>query len=377
MIGSSADILKQIIANKGLSWPQFAAHCGISYGQLLGWLMRTYLPDKKAIRSVIRATNLNEADMLARVAKDRQAVLTWATNIALQAGLSEVRTIKQIPGGRNFVFEVNGEWVLKVVCDELGEVQQLLREQAIRGLLAHNRGIPAAELLETGDIPRPWLMTRKVAGRPLTYLWAKMTHEQRCNACLQIGQLMGRLQSLPSESLRCSTHIPFYNNATWARIATEGIWEATHSLCESLASSKSGTEDLQRYIVAHESVLGLDFRPSLLFNENYDMHVCFVRRRDSYSISGMFDFGEVMVGEPSWDFVYANCLFLHQSPDYIIAFRKGYETILDFPALSLERLTLYTIWADRGISVWDGYLESPNASGSLLAVAQQYWSHWF
>ena len=210
MIGSSADILKQIIADKGLSWPQFAAHCGISYIQLFRWLTRTYLPGKQVVRCVVKATDLDEADMLARVAKDRQAVLAWATNIVLQTGLRDVRTIKQIPGGRNFVFEVNGEWVLKVVCDELGEVQQLLREQAIRGLLAYNREIPAAELLETGDIPRPWLMTRKVAGRPLTYLWAKMTHEQRCNACLQIGQLTGRLQSLPSESLRCSTHIPFY-----------------------------------------------------------------------------------------------------------------------------------------------------------------------
>lgn len=83
-MGSSADILKQIIADKGLSWPQFAAHCGISYGQLLGWLMRTYLPDKQVARYVVKNTDLDEADMLARVARDRQAVSFLSASKGLQ-----------------------------------------------------------------------------------------------------------------------------------------------------------------------------------------------------------------------------------------------------------------------------------------------------
>ncbi len=161
MIDSSADILKQVIADKGLSWPQFAVHCGISYGQLLGWLTQTYLPDEQAVRCAAKAIDLDEADVLARVAKDRQAVLAWATNIVLQTGLSDVRTIKQIPGGRNFVFVVNEESVLKVACDELGEAQQLLREQAIHDLLAHNPGILAAELIEAGDVAEAEDLVRK------------------------------------------------------------------------------------------------------------------------------------------------------------------------------------------------------------------------
>ena len=376
MMGSSADILKQIIADEGLSWPQFAAHCGISYGQLLGWLTQTYLPDKQVVRCVVKNIDLDEADVLARVAKDRQAVLAWATNIMLQTGLSDVGTIKQIPGGRNFVFVVNGESVLKVACDELGEAQQLLREQAIYGLLAHNPGILAAELIEAGDVPRPWLMVRKVAGQPLEHLWANMTHKQKRNSCLQVGQLMARLHCLPCEGLCYSSCIPFYNTAMWSKVATQGVWEIMRLLCESSTYSKSETEDLQRFIVAHEGVLDLAFRPSLLFGDHYDMHVCFVRLQDGYSIAGMFDFGEVMVGEPSWDFVYANCSFLHQSPDYITAFRKGYETMLSFPTLSLERLTLYTIWANKGIDIWHEYRESSNASRSLIAAAQKYWCHW-
>lgn len=376
MIDSSADILKQVIADKGLSWSQFADLCGISYGQLLGWLTQTYLPDKQIVRCVAKAMDLDEANILAGVAKDRQAVLVWATDIVLQAGLSDVRTIKQLPGGRNFVFMVNGENVLKVACDELGEAQQLLREQATHGLLAHDPGIPAAELIKAGDLPRPWVMVRKVAGHPLTYLWAKMTHEQKRNSCLQVGQLMARLHSLSPEGLRYSAHIPFYDTATWAKVATEEIRAAMRLLCKSSTYSKSEIEDLQRFIAAHENVLDLDFRPSLLFGDHYDMHVCFVQRQDGYTITGMFDFGEVMIGESSWDFVYANCSFLHQSSDYITAFRKGYEAILDFPTLSLERLTLYTIWANKGVGVWHKYRESSNASGSLVAAAQEYWRHW-
>ena len=309
--------------------------------------------------------------------KDRQAVFAWAIDIALQAGLSDVRTIRQIPGGRNFVFVVNGEWILKVACDELDEAQQLLREQAIYRLLAHHQEIPMAELAKSGSAPKPWLMIRKVDGQPLGDLWTDMTHEQRCDACLQVGQLMARFHSLPFEELYHSPYIHSYANTTWAKVATEGTWEVVRLLCESVIYNKAQIEDLQRFIVAHESVLGLDFRPSLLFGDHYDMHVCFVRYQCAYSIAGIFDFGEVMVGEPSWDFVYANCSFLHRSSDYIASFRKGYETISHFPMLLLERLTLYTIWADKGIDVWHEYRESSIASKSLVASAQEYWRHWF
>ena len=63
-MSSSADTLKQIIADKSLSWPQFAVYCGISYGQLLGWLTQTYLPDNQTVRRVAKVTDLDETDMI-------------------------------------------------------------------------------------------------------------------------------------------------------------------------------------------------------------------------------------------------------------------------------------------------------------------------
>jgi len=375
-MSSSVDILKQTIADKGLSWSQFADYCGIIYGELQSWLMRTYLPDQQTVQSVSRAANLDETEMLARVEEDRRAIFAWATNIVLRAGIGDVRTIRQIPGGRNFVFAVNEEWALKVACDELGEAQQLLREQAIHELLARHQEIPAAELVGAGSTPTLWLLTRKVNGLPLERLWANMTHEQRRDVCFQVGQLMARLHALPCEELRSSQHIPFYTSTTWAKVVTEGVSEVLCSLRESAQYSESQMKELERFIVAHENALNFDFRPALLFGDHYDMHVCFIRRQSGYSIAGMFDFGEVMVGEPSWEFAYANCWFLHQSPEYIAAFRKGYETILPFPMLSLERLTLYTIWADQGIDVWRSGRGPFSASTSLVTEAQEYWRHW-
>jgi len=372
----SLDILKQAIANKGLSWPQFADYCGIIYGELQSWLMRTYLPDQQTVQSVSRAANLDETEMLARVEEDRRAIFAWATNIVLRAGIGDVRTIRQIPGGRNFVFAVNEEWALKVACDELGEAQQLLRGQAIYKLLARHQEIPAAELVGAGSTPTLWLVTRKVDGLPLERLWANMTHEQRHDVCFQVGQLMARLHALLCEELRSSQHIPFYTSTTWAKVVTDGVSEVLRSLCESARYSQSQMKELEKFIVAHEGVLDFDFRPALLFGDYYDMHVCLVQRQDGYYISGMFDFGEVMVGEPSWEFVDANYSFLHQSPDYIAAFRKGYETTLPFPMLSLERLTLYTIWANQNIDVWHSACESFGSSRSLVAAAQEYWRHW-
>jgi aminoglycoside phosphotransferase (APT) family kinase protein len=401
---SSVNILKQAIADKGLSWSQFADYCGIIYGELLGWLMRTYLPDQQTVRLVSNAANLDEPDILARVEKDRQTILAWAKKIVLQAGIDDVRTIRQIPGGRNFVFAVNEEWILKVACDELGEDQQLLREQAIYEFLARHREIPAAEFGGAGSEPTLWLVIRKVDGLPLEQLWTNITHEaihevspvlspdrsgqalrsitkhqrseQRHDVCFQLGQLMAHLHALPCEELRGNQHIFFYTSTTWSKLVLEGISNVLRALRESARYSQSQMKELEEFIVAHESVLDFDFRPALLFGDYYDMHICLVQHQDGYYISGMFDFGEVMVGEPSWEFVYVNNSFLHQSPDYIAAFRKGYETMLPFPILSLERLTLYTIWANRDIDVWHSDCESFGSSRSLVAAAQEYWRHW-
>ncbi len=376
MANSSVDILKQIMVDKGLSWPQFADYCGIIYGKLLGWLTRTYLPDQQTVRSVSSAVNFDETDMLARVAEDRRAVFAWATNIVSETGIGDVRTIRQMPGGRNFVFAVNEEWVLKVACDELGEAEQLLREQAISEFLARHQEIPAPELVGTGNAPTLWLLTHKVNGLPLERLWTNMAHEQKRDVCFQVGQLMASLHALPCEELCSLQHIPFYNSTTWAKIVTEGISEVLRSLHESAQYSEPQVKELERYIVAHENMLDFDFRPALLFGDHYDTHVCFVRHQGSYSIAGMFDFGSIIVGEPSWEFVYVNCSFLHQSPEYVAAFRKGYETTLPFPMLSLERLTLYTIWGNQGIDVWCADRESFDTSTSLVATVQEYWRHW-
>lgn len=290
--------------------------------------------------------------------------------------IGDVRTIRQILGGRNFVFAVNEEWILKVACDELGERQQLLREQAIYQLLAHHREIPVAELVEAGSSPTLWLMMRKVDGLSLECLWKNMTREQKCDVCFQVGQLMARLHALPCEELSDNQYIPFYISTTWAKVVTESVSGVLCSLRESIRYSETQIKELERYIVAHESALDFDFQPALLFGDHYDMHVCFMRRQGGYFITGMFDFGECMVGEQSWDFVYANYSLLYQSPDYIAAFRKGYETTLPFPMLSLEQLTLYTIWANQAIDVWREDRESFDVSTSLVLAAQEYWRHW-
>ncbi len=376
MINSSVDVLKQAIADEGLSWPQFADYCGVNYSKLLGWLTRTYLPDKRTVQSVSRTIHLNETDMLALVDEDKRVILAWATEIAWQAGIDDVLTIRQIPGGRNFVFAVNDKWMLKVACDELGEAGQLLREQAIYDLLMCYQDIPVAELIGSGSTPVPWLIIRKINGLPLERLWTDISYEQKCDMCFQIGQLVAHLHTLPYSKLLGNVHIPIYTSSTWAEFVIEGIWDVLHSLNESVRYGKSQVKELEKYVANHKSTLYSDFQPVLLFNEHYDMHVCFTQYRSGYSIAGMFDFGSVMVGEPSWDFVYANCSFLHRSPDYVTAFREGYETILSFPVFSLERLALYTVWANQGVNVWNEDCESFDAETSMVTVIQEYWYRW-
>ena len=186
---------------------------------------------------------------------------------------------------------------------------------------------------------------------------------------------MASLHTLPCEELRGNRYVCFYNSTTWGKLVTEGIWETLRLLHQSAKYHESQTKELEKYIVNHKSTLDFDFYPVLLFCE-YDIHICFMQRQSGYSIAGMFDFGSVMVGEPSWDFVFVNFSFLHQSPDYIAAFRKGYETMFTFPTLSLERLVLYTIWADQYIEVWHSDRESSGAPTSLVAGAHEYWRHW-
>jgi len=377
MIKSSVNILKQVIADKGFSWNEFAEYCGIGYKQLLDWLTCIYLPDMSTMRSVSQAIGLEEADIVVRVTEERQALYEWAKSIILQSDIGEVYSIRQIPGGRNFTFEVNGELILKVSCDELGESEQLIREKTIYELLlADHPEFPVAKLVSSGDFPTQWLIRHKINGLSLENLWSNMVHKQKCEVCFLIGQLMARFHDLPCENLYSNQYIPIYSSMDWKDFITDGISKVLQLLYESVQYDEFQIKELENFVTDHESILNFDFRYALLFGDHYDTHVYLTKRQDNYYIVGMFDFGSVMVGDPSWDFVYANISFLHRSPDYIVAFRKGYETVLPFPILLLEKLTLYTMCADQGIDVWFANQSPPDNATSMLVSAQEYWHCW-
>ena len=182
------------------------------------------------------------------------------------------------------------------------------------------------ELLATGAHDGwPWLLMTQLAGEPLTTVWPGLPEAQKCALLSELGALAAQAHALPVGEL--SGHAP-----RWADfIATQRL----------LCAGRQQRTGLPPHLLHQlgEFLQGdLPQGPDVILTGEYTpMNLLAQQGR----LSGMFDFGDGLVGPREYDWLGPLCFLAASSGRRCAAFLAGYGATMDAAMrLALMRLLL-------------------------------------
>jgi len=183
--------------------------------------------------------------------------------------------------GTHVVFRTTDR-IVKLMCP-----LYLDRHDAEGIVLRRLRGLPSPELVAQGELEGwPYLVMTIVDGTPAAEVWPALTHAEKASIVPQVGDLMRRLHAqAPIAELAID----------WNRFLEERIRIAG----EHHGVSGEWAGWLQRRL---EGFAEGPFAPVLLHADITLDHLLLERRGGAWTVTGLIDFGDAMMGDPGYDF---------------------------------------------------------------------------
>ena len=212
------------------------------------------------------------------------------------------------------------------------------------------------ELLATGEHDGwPWLLMTQLAGEPLTTVWPGLSEAQKCALLSELGALAAEAHALPVGEL--SGHAP-----RWADfIATQRLHCAGRQ-------QRTGLPPHLLHQLGEFLQGDLPQGPDVILTGEYTpMNLLAQQGR----LSGMFDFGDGLVGPREYDWLGPLCFLAAGHAQRCRAFLGGYGATMDGPRrLALLRLLLLhrysNLPAQIAVASWD---QAP----SFEVLAERIW----
>lgn len=285
------------------------------------------------------------------------------SDIALRHGL-DVSALSPAALGANLI-AMNGRAVVKVF-------PPFLRFQWESERLAlpffHDRlTVPTPALLHEGEHHGwPYVVITQLEGTPLETLWPSLTEASRCALLQQIGVLMAEAHQLDAAPL---AQLEPHWDAFFAQ--QRANCHARHAQRELPGNL---LDQLEPYLARADAALNTllqSRRPCALTGEYTPMNLLAVPDGKSFRLSGMFDFGDVMVGPAEYD-MGGPCVFLCAGDaTRFAAFLQGYGRVADAQLTqTLMALLLLHRFSDLRVQVriddWQRRVESLEALAALL-----------
>ena len=298
-----------------------------------------------------------------------------AAQIAKDAGVKEVVSIRPIHKGATYVYQINKAFILKMAAIEACEgdadcitkscIDNFVKEYEILSHLHQYSSIPSAEVIDFGMAPRCYLLMKRFSGRALRHVWSRLNRQERMDICFSLGQLLGKLHGVPMDTF--SSRAWYIPSSQWKSVMTAHIFAGDYHKLGPKAQSV-----VQTYVEEHQAFLDIDYTPALLHREFNDNEIFVSRQEDVYEISGICDFENALIGHYELDWVEVNKAF-GTTPNLIAHFLWGYKsTDVSLSPGSVERLTLYELHELME------YLpeENKNRVHSWINNRQDRWKSW-
>lgn len=184
---------------------------------------------------------------------------------------------------------------------------------AVRGVA----GLAAPQLLHEGELEGwPYAVISHLEGRPISSVWLDLPAAEQVGLAEEIGAAMARLHEIPAPSSGVLAE-------DWpAFVARRGPRCVERNRKYDLPTD--WLEPLRRFTESAQPLLRPGAPGVLLHADLTDQHI-FVRRvRGRWSVTGLIDFGDAMVGDPLYEFA-APAMFLTQGkPEAQRALLRGY-----------------------------------------------------
>lgn len=228
---------------------------------------------------------------------------TWLPamrSISRRHGLDEA-SLRLAPPGSNVVFWVEPGCLIKLFAPmwKTDAAREALALQAAAG--AAGPAVP--RILAQGTLEDwPYLVLARMPGSPLDEIWPSLSLDERVGVAAALGRLMASLHRAPLAGLDSLVE-------DWPALVRrqKGVWSDP-------ARAGEGPPEWRARIAGFLSEVPLPELPPVLLHADLNPeHIFCERGPDGWQITGVIDFGDVMIGHPYYEFV-APGFLLRASP---------------------------------------------------------------
>ncbi|MBC7690314.1 MAG: phosphotransferase [Methylotenera sp.] len=226
------------------------------------------------------------------------------------------RDLKPFTDGSNLIASVTDRYVIKIF-PPFHRHQWESEWRVLRRLGEHGLSIPIPKLLAQGerDDHWPYVVLSRLPGVTLEGIWPKLSQGEKTRLMTEIGRIMAQVHSVPVGDLHDL-------EPEWAPFLKMQV-ERCKSRHKRLGMPDWFLAEVERYVADRIDSVAIE-APVILTGEYTPFNLLVSQVGDHWSITGMIDFGDAMMGHREYDFL-GPCLFLGEgNPDLIDALFSAY-----------------------------------------------------
>jgi hygromycin-B 7''-O-kinase len=257
---------------------------------------------------------VTSAEQLRRFRADPSLWMPMARDIAHGHGYSGL-DITAFATGTNLVLGLGDQLILKIF-PPMHRGQFVSERGALRVLAGQLRiGIP--ELVHEGEREHwPYLVMTRLAGTLASDVWPGLAEPEKEQLLRQLGRTIAEVQRVPpGELLQIEPDWP-----TFMRGQIAGC-RARHQRLGLAAKFLDGLDDLLRDA---QDLIPMDRSPVILTGEYIPENFLLSRHDDGWTVSGLFDFGDVLTGWGEYDLLGPSAFMAAGRPGRVRSLFEGY-----------------------------------------------------
>lgn len=260
-------------------------------------------------------TDLSPADFDLRYRLETQTWLPAMVDLCHEHGLSAA-ALTPFADGSNLIASAANDIVLKVF-PPFHRNQWESEHRALHRLWSQPISIPIPKLLAQGERQDGWtyVILSKLPGVTLESVWPRLTLADKVACMEQIGSIMSCVHSVSVGELHDI-------DPPWAPFLTNQV-AGCKRRHERLKMPEWFLRDVDDYVATNVALIP-DESPVILTGEYTPFNLLVDEIGGRWQITGMIDFGDVMVGFREYDFL-GPCLFMGEGNAALIdALFRGY-----------------------------------------------------
>lgn len=226
-------------------------------------------------------------------------------------------TVSRFSHGTAAVYRLGADKVLKLYHPEHSSVAEIEREKACLSCMSDKLAGVTPELIDAASVDGiEFILMSHIEGEDLVDVWDEVSFENRVALFNRLGEMIANIHSIETQQFSeyCDDWASILNaqlNNCERNLRQFGLREKwVKQALPWVNSIDWSREQLATQVILHTEIMR--------------DHLKVVKKNNEWSLSGIFDFGDAMVGPKEYDFVALGCLATGGDQRLLQAFYNGY-----------------------------------------------------